>query len=109
MLLSLVVKTYNSFLLSLPSDKIGTAKKFLKENTEITASIYDGDVLNIKLPTFINLTIAETEPGVRGDTAKGGTKNAKLETGATVQVPFFISTGAVIKIDTRTGAYAGRA
>ena len=95
--------------ISLLEEKIGDAKKFLKENTKVTASIYEGDILNIKLPTFINFKIAETEPGIRGNTAKGGTKSAKLETGTAVQVPLFIDKGDIIKIDTRTGAYVGRA
>ena len=95
--------------ISLSEKKIGGAKKFLKENTEITVSTYEGEIFNIKLPIFINLKIAETEPGVRGDTAKGGTKNAKLETGATVQVPLFVNTGDTVTVDTRTGAYVGRA
>ena len=100
-------ETYEQIIL--PENKIGTAKKLLKENTEITASVHEGDILNIKLPIFINLKIAETEPGIRGNTAKGGTKNAKLETGAVVQVPLFINNGEIVKIDTRTGAYVGRA
>lgn len=95
--------------ISLPQKKIGDAKKFLKENADISVSLYEDDILNMKLPIFIDLKIAETEPGIRGDTAKGGTKNAKLETGATVQVPLFINKGDMVTIDTRTGAYAGRA
>lgn len=95
--------------ISLTKDKVGDVKRFLKENTEVTVSMFEGDILSIKLPIFTNLKVTETEPGVRGDTVKAGTKNAKLETGATVQVPLFINTGDVIKIDTRTGKYIGRA
>ena len=95
--------------ITLGEQKIGDAKNYLKENTDISVLMYKNEILSINLPTFIDLKIAETEPGVRGDTARGGTKNAKLETGATVQVPLFIGTGEVITIDTRTGAYVGRA
>ena len=95
--------------ISLPREKVGDAKKYLKENSDITVSLYEGDILNMKLSIFIDLKIVETEPGIRGDTAKGGTKNAKLETGAIAQVPLFINNGDVVTIDTRTGAYAGRA
>ncbi len=94
---------------SLPEKRVGEAKKFLKEDTQITASIYGGDILQIKLPIFVDLKISETEPGVRGDTAKSGSKSAKLETGAIVQVPLFINNGETVKIDTRTGVYVGRA
>lgn len=95
--------------ISLPEEKVGDVKEFLKENIEVTVLVHKGDALSIKLPTFINLKVAETEPGVKGDTVKVGTKNAKLETGANVQVPLFIVTGDVITIDTRTGKYMGRA
>lgn len=95
--------------ISLTEDKIGPAKRFLKESVEVALSMYDGNILSMTLPTFINLEVAETEPGVRGDTVKAGTKNAKLETGATIQVPLFINTGEIITIDTRTGKYIGRA
>ena len=89
--------------------KVGDVKRFLKENTEVSVTMYEGNILSIKLPIFINLKITETGPGARGDTVKAGTKNAKLETGANIQVPLFINTGNVIKIDTRTGEYTGRA
>lgn len=95
--------------ISLTEQKIKDARRFLKENTDVTVLMYEGDILSIKLPMFINLKVIEAEPGVRGDTVKAGTKSAKLETGATVQVPLFINTGNVIKIDTRTGEYIGRA
>ncbi len=100
-------ETYEQITLS--EEKIGEAKKFLKENMEVAASLHEGNILNIKLPIFVNLKIAETEPGIKGDTAKAGTKSAKLETGAAVQVPLFVNKGDTIKIDTRTGKYVGRA
>jgi len=95
--------------ISLPEEKVGDVKKFLKEDIEVTVLMHKGDALSIKLPTFINLKVIETEPGVKGDTVKVGMKNAKLQTGANVQVPLFITTGDLITIDTRTGKYIGRA
>jgi len=95
--------------ISLPEDAVGNAKNFMKENTEVTISSYEGNILEIKLPIFINLKVTEADPGVRGDTVKPGSKIAKLETGATAQVPLFIDQGEIIKIDTRTGEYMGRA
>jgi len=95
--------------ISLSGAEMGEAKKFIKENTYITALTHKDRILNIKLPTFVNLKIVETEPGLRGDTVKAGTKNAKLETGAVVQVPLFINSGEIVTIDTRTAKYVGRA
>lgn len=83
--------------------------KFLKEGMMITASLYKDKLVTISLPTFVELKVDQTEPGLRGDTAKGGTKLAKLETGAVIQVPLFINTGETVKIDTRSGEYAERA
>lgn len=100
-------ETYEQITLS--EERIGSAKDFLRENMEVTSSLHEGNILNIKLPIFVNLKIAETEPGIKGDTAKAGTKIAKLETGAAVQVPLFVNKGNTIKIDTRTGKYVGRA
>lgn len=82
---------------------------FLKEGTEITVSLYKERIIDISLPIFTALKIEHTEPGIRGDTAKSSGKPAKLETGAVIQVPLFINTGDLIKIDTRTGEYAGKA
>ena len=87
------------------SDKI----KFLKDNIEVAVYLYKGQVLNINLPNFIEVQIVHTESGIKGDTAKSGTKPAKIETGAMVQVPLFINIGDKIKVDTRTGAYVERA
>jgi elongation factor P len=86
------------------SDKI----KFLKDNIEVTAYSYNNEILNINLPNFIDVSVVHTEPGVKGDTAKGGTKPAEIETGATIQVPLFIDIDDRIKIDTRTGGYVER-
>lgn len=81
---------------------------YLKENIEISV-LFDGDQpLAAELPTFVELAVAETEPGLRGDTAQGGSKSARLETGATISVPLFIEIGDVLKVDTRTGRYIER-
>lgn len=87
---------------------IGEKKNFLKDNLEVSASFYKSQILNVNLPNFIEFKITHTEPGIKGDTAKGGTKPAEIETGATIQVPLFIDAGDVIKIDTRTGQYVER-
>ncbi len=100
-------ETYEQITLS--EEQVGGAKDFLKENTEVTVSSYDGNIMDIQLPMFLNLKVTEANPGLKGDTVKPGTKSARLETGATVQVPLFINTGDMIKIDTRTGTYIGRA
>ncbi len=89
--------------------QIGDAARFLKENVEVTVDYYQGRALKVTLPNVVALQIVETEPGVKGDTVSGGSKPAKLETGATVQVPLFISPGEVVRVDTRSGEYLGRA
>ena len=88
---------------------IGNMAAFnLKENVEVDVLYIDAAPVAIDLPNFVELAIARTDPGVRGDTAQGGTKPATLETGAVVQVPLFLNEGDVVKVDTRTGAYLGR-
>ncbi|MEW6171076.1 MAG: elongation factor P [Candidatus Omnitrophota bacterium] len=82
--------------------------KFLKDNIEVVAYSYKDEILNVDLPNSIEVKIIETEPGIRGDTAKSGNKSAKIETGAIIQVPLFINIGDTIKIDTRTGEYTER-
>lgn len=82
---------------------------FLLENMNVMISSYQGEILGIQLPTSVDLKVVETEPGVRGNTATGATKNAKLETGLNVQVPLFINEGDVLSIDTRDGKYLSRA
>ena len=86
------------------ADKI----KFLKDNLDVAAQFYKEDPLNINLPNFIVFEITDTEHGIRGDTAKGGTKPASIETGASIQVPLFVNKGDKIKLDTRTGSYVER-
>jgi elongation factor P len=85
------------------------APKYLKENMTTGILFYQGNVIGLDLPKQVELTVTETEPGIKGDTATGGTKAATLETGLVVQVPFFINEGSVLIIDTRTGNYVSRA
>jgi elongation factor P len=94
--------------LSLSADEVGDARDFLKENIEVEMLLIDGRPVAVELPNFIELTIVKTDPGIRGDTAAGGSKPARLETGAVVQVPLFLNEGDVVKVDTRTSAYLGR-
>ena len=101
------VETYEDWVL--PKQILGDAADFLKEDLEITGSLYNSKIIDIKLPTTIELKVAYTEPGIKGDTARQALKPARLETGATVQVPLFINEGDIIKIDTRNYEYAGRA
>lgn len=89
-------------------DQVGDAVRFLKENMTLWLLMYEGQCMGIDLPTAVDLAVASTPPGVRGDTASGGTKPATLETGTIVQVPLFIEQGEVIRVDTRTGQYVER-
>ncbi|WP_067128435.1 elongation factor P [Microtetraspora malaysiensis] len=87
----------------------GDTANYLLENMLATVAINEGNVLYVELPAAVELTIAETEPGLQGDRSTGGTKPAKLETGAEIKVPLFITTGEKVKVDTRSGEYLGRA
>jgi len=89
-------------------DIIGEHAKWLKENTDVTLVVYDGKVISFKPPLFMELKIAQSDPGVQGDRASGATKPATLESGATIQVPLFMNEGDVVKVDTRTGEYIER-
>ena len=93
----------------LNQDKLGENFKFVKENTVCRISSWKGNVFSVDPPTFVELKVVETEPGVRGDTATNVTKPATLETGAVIKVPIFINEGDVLRIDTRTGDYLERA
>lgn len=93
----------------LDTDHMGDAANYMIENLSVKILFYRGEPIGIDLPIFIVLTIAETEPGIRGDTVSGATKPAKLESGALVQVPLFLNEGDRIKVDTRTGTYIERA
>jgi len=88
--------------------QLGDVKKFLKENMTVKVLDYKGEPLTVELPTFVELVVVKTDPGFKGDTASGGTKPATLETGAVVKVPFHISEGDRLKIDTRTSEYIER-
>ncbi len=94
--------------IAISEGSLGDKRRFLKDNLEVTGYFYKNETLNINLPNFIEFKIIHTEPGIKGDTAKSGTKPAKIETGATVQVPLFIDIGDAVKIDTRTGEYIER-
>ncbi len=89
----------------LSPDQLGDAKDFLQENLVITTMYFNERPIGVELPTFVSLKVAETDPAFKGDTVTGGTKPAKLETGAVVQVPFHIKEGDVLKIDTREYKY----
>jgi elongation factor P len=93
----------------IPAAVVGDASNYLLEEQMVTVAFNDGTPLYVDLPAAVELTISQTDPGVQGDRSTGGTKPATLETGATIQVPLFISTGEKIKVDTRTGQYLGRA
>jgi len=88
--------------------QIGESRKYLKEGMEVNVVSWEGKPLEVELPNSVVLEIKETDPGVKGDTATGGTKPAILETGAQVMVPLFISVGEKIKVDTRNDSYLGR-
>ena len=88
--------------------EIGNGAQYLKENMNVFVLSYDNRVIGIEVPNFVDLEVVETDPGFKGDTATGGTKQAKLETGAVVKVPLFINIGDKVKVDTRTGTYIER-
>ena len=94
--------------LALDETTIGDVVKYIKENDVVDVLTYDGEPIDMELPSAVNLAVAQTDPGLRGDTATGGTKPATLETGLVVSVPLFVNTGDVVKVDTRTGAYLER-
>ena len=94
--------------LTLDAEQLGEAKNFLKENIVLDILMHENQPVGVNLPIFVELAIAETDPGVRGDTASGGSKPATLESGAVVSVPLFLNIGDVVKVDTRTGAYVER-
>ncbi len=95
--------------LEVSSEVVGDKKYWLKENTNVGLLFHDGNVIDLKLPNTIVLEIAQTDPGLQGDRAQGGTKPAKLVTGVNVNVPLFINEGESIKVDTRSGDYLERA
>lgn len=95
--------------LRLPAAQAGDVVKFLKDNTTVQLFTWKDQLLNMELPQVMEYTITQTDPGLRGDTAQGGSKPATLETGAVVTVPLFVNEGEVIRVDTRSGQYLERA
>jgi elongation factor P len=100
-------ETYET--VDLEENLLGDAKDYLVENLSVQVLYAEGKAVQIELPASVNLKVVESAQGLRGDTASNVTKPAKLETGKTINVPLFIKEGETIKIDTRTGAYMGRA
>ena len=94
--------------LPLNHDKVEEAIQYITENMNVTIKFFKGEPFSVEAPNFVELTVAETEPGFKGDTATAGNKPAILETGAKVMVPLFISEGEKIRVDTRTGEYMER-
>ncbi len=99
--------SFNQF--TIDEKQLGKASGFLKEEMVISVLLYREEPVDVVLPTFVELRVAETDPGLRGDTASGGSKPATLETGAIIQVPLFIVIGDLLRVDTRTGTYVERA
>lgn len=99
-------KSYEQLFFS--KDQIGENWDLLKENMNVHILIYKGLPILVELPNFVELTITQTDPGIRGDTATGGNKPAVVESGATIKVPLFMGEGEIIKVDTRTRTYVER-
>lgn len=88
---------------------VGESAKWLRDQDTVTVTLYNGSPLAVTPPNHVELEVVETDPGLKGDTAQGGTKPATLSTGAVVKVPLFVSIGDVLRVDTRSGEYLGRA
>lgn len=99
-------ETYDQ--VSVAGDMFGGGLKYLKDNMEVTITDYDGKIIGVEVPFFVELEVTMTDPSEKGDTASGGSKPATLETGAVVQVPFFVKVGDKLKVDTRTDSYLER-
>jgi elongation factor P len=99
--------TFDQFTLN--DDAVGDAAKYLKDNDELDVMTWQDEPIDLELPTSVTLEVTETDPGLKGDTASGGTKPATLETGLVVSVPLFINIGEILRVDTRTGEYIERA
>ena len=99
-------QTYEELII--PKSVIEDSFRFLKENMEVSAVYHEHRLVTVTMPISVELVVTQADPGIKGDTAKSGTKQAIVETGATVQVPLFIQPGDKIKIDTRTGNYTER-
>jgi elongation factor P len=94
--------------LALTAEQMGDAVQFLTENLNVKVLVFNQQPVAVEAPTFVELTVTQAEPGLKGDTASGGSKPATLESGAVIQVPLFINEGDRVKVDTRTGAYIER-
>lgn len=94
--------------LNIPEVAIGEGIKYLKENMEVNVLLHDGKIIGVDIPNHVELEVVDTPPSERGNTSQGGTKPATLETGAVVNVPFFIANGDKIRVDTRTNEYLDR-
>lgn len=101
--------TENYEQMELSNEQIGNGVNFLKENMEVKVAIFEERILGVDLPNTVELTVVKTDPGIRGDTATGGSKPATMDTGYVVKVPLFINEGDVLQIDTRSGEYIARA
>lgn len=99
-------KTFEQY--EVPQEKFGDAGRFLKDGMKVQLSFHDGEILFGELPVSVDLVVEHTDPGLQGDRSTGGTKPATLETGAEIQVPLFLETGNVVKVDTRSGEYLSR-
>ena len=99
-------ETYEQIMLT--EDQVGEASLYLTENMLVKVLFFNQQPVGVEVPLFVELEVAQTDPGVKGDTAAGGTKPATLESGVTIQVPLFINEGDRVKVDTRTGAYIER-
>ena len=104
-----VMDTENYEQTTLTNEQLGNALNFLKENMMIQVLLFQGAIFSVEIPISVELAVTETDPGIKGDTAQGGTKSATVETGYIVKVPLFINVGDVLRIDTRTGDYIERA
>ena len=94
--------------IALTSEQLGDSVLYLIENLNLQVLFFNQQPVAVEIPNFVELTVAQAEPGVKGDTASGGTKPATLESGAVIQVPLFINEGDQVKVDTRTGTYIER-
>ncbi|KRN30459.1 elongation factor P [Liquorilactobacillus mali] len=101
------METYEQ--LELPEERVKQELNYLKENMVVSIIMYGSETLGVELPNTVDLEVKATEPGIKGDTASGGSKPATLETGLVVQVPFFINEGDVLTINTQDGSYISRA
>jgi elongation factor P len=94
--------------MSVPEDVVGDQKDWLLENMNVQVSVFSGRPVSVSVPNFVELAVAQTDPGLKGDTVSGARKQATLTTGATINVPLFVNIGDKLKIDTRTGEYVER-